>query len=776
VITFNNRVFYLNTRKTSYIFRITKFGHLESVYYGDRIEVGDISPLLLKHTAIVGSSVNYDPSDPLYCLDTMTLEYSGTGKGDFRHSPIEVKMPDGSYVTDFVYMGHRIFEGYQKSESLPTAYGKADECETLEIELTDVPNNVSLFMYYTVYHDTNVITRRNILKNTNSRPLVIRKLMSMMLDMPGRNMHLLTLDGAWIKEAHKHTRPLTYGVYVNESLTGASSNRHNPGIMVYEATATEDHGKVYGFNLVYSGNHYEAVELSNMDLVRVMSGINPHCFEWKLEDGESFETPEAVLTFSSEGFNGASHNFHDFIQSHIVRGDWRDKERPILLNSWEACFFDFTQSRLMRLARRARALGIELFVLDDGWFGARNDDTAGLGDYTVNRKKLRQGLKGFAGALKKMGLSFGLWFEPEMVNEDSDLYRSHPEYAVKLPNRTPSFGRNQLVLDLTNAEVRDYIVSSVRAVLESAEISYVKWDMNRHMSDMFSPTLKNQGEFYHRYILGLYEVLSRIFGDKPHILIESCSSGGNRFDLGMLCYSPQIWASDDTDPIERLKIQAGLSYFYPLSAIGAHVSSAPHQQTLRNTPLSTRFNVACFGDLGYELDLKYLSLSERQEIKKQISFYKRYRRIFQFGTLYRFDQAKENQTDLICVSRDRRTAVAGHFQTLSTAADSNDRLPLTGLQPSRKYRLKTVPQSISIKRFGALINHITPVRIHPDGFIMRLADKLYRLPDCEEEYEGSGKTLQCGVQLSNQFIGTGYNKKTRLTGDYGSNLYLIEEM
>jgi alpha-galactosidase len=773
MILSDDNVFYLTTKDTSYIFRVTKFGHLESVYYGCRIPQQDISSLLTKHTIMPGGNVAYDLSDDTYSLNTLTLEYSGIGKGDFRHSPLEVKMPDGTFVSDFTYQSHQIFDGYLESDTLPTAYGGTDECRTLEVRLTDKPNNVSLFLYYTVYKDTNVITRRTVLQNDNESPLVIRKLMSMSLDLPEGDYELLTLHGGWIKEAHKYTRPVTYGLYVNQSLTGASSNIANPGMMLYDKNTSENYGNVYGFNLVYSGNHYEAVERSSSS-VRVMTGINPQCFEWRLEQSERFESPEAIMTFSDKGFNGASQNFHDFINRHIIRGDWKGKERPILLNSWEACFFDFTQSRLIRLARKAKALGVELFVLDDGWFGKRNNDRAGLGDYYVNRKKFPKGLGSFAEKINKLGMSFGVWFEPEMINEDSDLYRAHPEYAVSTPNRKPSYGRNQLVLDLCNQEVRNYIVENVRKVLESANIEYVKWDMNRHMTDMYSPSVKNQGEFYHRYIIGLYDMLKRIFHDKPHILLESCSSGGNRFDLGMLCFSPQVWTSDDTDPIERLKIQTGLSYFYPLSTMGAHVSATPHQQTLRNTPLPTRFNVSAFGVLGYELDLKYLNFSELKEIKKQISEYKKYRRVLQYGKFYRFDRRKPHQVNLLCVSGDQNTAIAGHFQTLSTAGDTSDILPLMGLDPDKKYILKTMEQTYSIRRFGALVSYAIPFKADPNGFLFRTANKFYRLPDAVEQYEGWGSVLEAGVKLNSQFIGSGYNKNIRIVGDYGSNLYIIK--
>ncbi len=777
MIEFNEieKVFYLNTENSSYIFRVTEFNHLESVYYGSSVPAGEIDSLRLKHTVPIGSSVAYSPENDIYSLDNLTLEYSGIGKGDYRHSPVEICMPDSTYVCDFIYTGHTIFPGTSKSDKLPLSYGDPEKCRTLEISLEDIPNNVALTMYYTVFHETDVITRRVVLKNKNLKSLRIRKLMSFMLDLNLPGSVMLTLDGGWIKEANSHTRILSYGLYVNESNTGASSNRHNPGIIIHAKNTTEDHGNAYGFNLVYSGNHYEGVEVSNHDLTRVMSGINPHCFEWELKKDESFETPEAIMTFSADGLNGVSGHFHDFINKHIVRGEYKGKDRPVLLNNWEAHFFKFNQRKLLHLAKQAKKIGVELFVLDDGWFGKRNDDKAGLGDYNVNRKKFPRGLLPFVNKINRMGMKFGLWFEPEMVNENSDLFRNHPEYAIKINGRKPSYGRNQLVLDLCNSEVRDYIVNNVRAVLESADISYVKWDMNRHISDMFSSHIPLQGMFFHSYILGLYDILKRIFHDKPHILLESCSSGGNRFDLGMLCYSPQIWASDDTDPIERLKIQKGLSYFYPLSTIGAHVSCSPHQQTLRATPLSSRFNTASFGDLGYELDLKYLSWIEKREVKKQIEFYKEHRRVFQFGRFYRFDRMKDNKENFICVAQDRKSAVAGHFQTLATASEGSDILPITGLDPKKNYTVKTVEQGLSIKKFGALINHILPFRIHPDGFLIRTVDKFFRLPDCVEEYSASGKTLHAGVRLNNQFMGTGYNDKSRMPGDFGSYLYLIKE-
>ena len=430
---------------------------------------------------------------------------------------------------------------------------------------------------------------------------------------------------------------------------------------------------------------------------------------------------------------------------------------------------------MLRLAKSAKELGVELFVLDDGWFGDRNSDFAGLGDYNVNTKKFPTGMKSFADKIKKMGLQFGLWFEPEMINKDSELYRSHPEYVVKIPAREAVLGRNQMVLDLCKREVRDYIVENVSKILDEVGVDYVKWDMNRHIAEAYSSSLINQGEFYHRYILGLYDVLTRIFTPRPNILLESCSSGGNRFDLGMLCFSPQIWTSDNTDPIERLKIQGGLSYFYPQSTFGAHVSESPHQQTLRQTPLSTRFNVSCFGCLGYELDLKYFTPEEKKDVKEQIAFYKKYRKIFQYGRYYRIKSYKDNKHIWQVLSNDKETALTGFFQTFAKAAESSDKLKVIGRKEGM-YQLNTRPQRLYINRYGSLTKHILPVELNPDGLIMRTANKYYTLKDCEEGYICSDKALLSGIPLHEQFIGTGYNERVRMLGDFGSNIYVTRKV
>ena len=767
-------LFRLDTAESSYWLRVTPMGHLEHLCFGALLAAGDPAPMELKRTLPYGSAVIYSEEEPTYCLDTLCLEWSGPGRGDYRCSPCEIKMPDGSFVTDFVYKGHEIIPGCVPMECLPSAYSGAESegVETLRVDLEDKLFPVKLSLYYTVFPKVNVISRRSVVTNAAERDIHLRKFMSMSMDISTVPLEMHTFDGGWIREAHHNVRSVEAGMYVNSSNVGASSNRHNPGFLLSERGAGEDRGRVWGFNLVYSGSHYGAVERSVTDTVRVMLGINPGCFDWTLRPGESFEAPEAVMSFSAGGFNGLRRNFHSFVNGNIVRGSWKNVERPVLANNWEAHFFRFTHGKLVRLARRAKKLGVELFVLDDGWFGRRDNDHAGLGDYNTNLRKLPHGVEGVAKAVRRMGMDFGLWFEPEMVNEDSDLYRAHPDWAVKVPGRVPCKGRNQLVLDLTRAEVRDYIVENVGRVMDSTGLKYVKWDYNRHISDAFSLSLENQGEFHHRYILGLYEVLGRIFHPRPQVLFESCSSGGNRFDLGMLCYSPQIWASDNTDPIERLDIQGGLSYLYPQSTWGSHIASSPSQQTLRATPLSTRFNAAAFGCFGLELDLKYLSRGERQELRSQIAFYKKHRRVFQYGEFTRRSGSRPG-TEVWQV-RDGDESVCACFQRGCNAAPPGDIMPVSGLDPQKKYYVKTREQNIYIKSFGELIKHILPFSLNPEGFIFRTANSLVNLVDGVEEYEAGGDMLMEGLRLENQFLGTGYHPKLRLLGDFGSTMYSIE--
>ncbi|MBQ7325960.1 MAG: alpha-galactosidase [Clostridia bacterium] len=769
MISVKDQLFKLDTKSTTYAFRLNE-GYPEHLYYGRRLNDSDFTAAAMKNTIDLGSTVKTEGSN--FFLERNLLEYSGIGRGDYRHSPMELLMPDGTFVTDFVYDSHRIIDGAYTTEALPTAYGEA---KTLEITLKDKKfSDISLKLNYVVFEECDVICRNVELINGNAEPLYIRKLMSLMLDLAEANYDMLTLDGDWGKEASEHRRYLECGILVNESTVGASSNKHNPAFALVEQGADESRGKVYGFNLIYSGNHYSAAERSTFDTARVMTGINPHCFLWKLGQGESFVTPQAVMTYSHGGLNGMMENMHAFVNEHIVRGEHKGADRPIVLNNWEATFFNFNRSKILALARSAKKLGIEMFVLDDGWFGKRNSDLAGLGDWVENRKKLPGGIKYIANKVNKMGMKFGLWFEPECVNPDSDLYRAHPDWAISIEGRALTLGRNQLVLDLTRPEVREYIIDSVDRVLKGANIEYVKWDYNRHISDMYSSTLKQQGEFFHRYILGLYEVLHEIFYVRhKNILFESCSSGGNRFDLGMLCYSPQIWTSDNTDPIARLDIQGGIYNFYPQSTVSAHVSMAPHAQTLRDTPISTRFNVAAFGVLGYELDFGELTPAERRQVKEQISFYKQYRRDFQYGRLKKVKLKNSDEISWQITSGDK--ILAAIYQRCKASCPGRDRLDVPGLDPEKLYTVESRDQYLRIRRFGGLIKHITPVHLNPDGFILRTVDRHFAMKDGKERYTASGAMLSEGINLAMQYEGSGYDPNLRILGDYGSSLYVIKE-
>ena len=747
MIEYKNGIFGLHGDGFSCLLRVNDYGLLEQLHFGEPVQTDDAAGFLCRPGLGWGESILLADKDTASCPDVMPLAWSGSGRGDYRESPLEIS----GIPTDLRYAGYRIHDDtVPMGTAMPQAQGDA---QTLEITMTQP--GMELTLYFSIFGG--VLTRRTVLKNTGSDPIHISKLMSSILDLHG-DYEMTTFDGGWIAEMRKHTAPVTQNRIVNESVTGFSSHRHNPGFLLSEADATEDSGRVYGFNLVYSGNHYSSAQQSLQGLTRVMQGISPSNFSQTLLPGECFETPEAVMAFSDEGFSGLSQKMHRFVNTCIVPKQWQFKSRPILFNSWEGCMFDFNHSRLLGLAGKAKELGCELFVLDDGWFGKRNNDLAGLGDYTVNRQKLPFGISGLAKAINGMGMDFGLWFEPESVTPDSHLYRTHPEWALR-DEFEPLLGRNQLLLDLTKPEVRDYIVEQVGAILDSANITYVKWDMNRHSVAL--------GAKAHGYILGLYEVLHRIFSPRPHILLDSCSSGGNRFDLGMLCYGPQIWCSDDTDPIERLTIQENLSYLYPQSTFGAHVSAAPHAQTLRTTPLCTRGNVSFFGCLGYELDLNHLLKLEKDEIKAQIAFYKQYRQTFQFGFFQRLRNGWQ-------VSDDTAT-LAAVFHKLMAAAPPYETLRLKGLDKSAHYRFTTLTQKLRIGQFGSLVKHVAPVNLNPNGILLRTADRLVTLPDGVLTLQVSGAALMAGIRLLPGFRGTGYNENQRTLTDFSSQLYIIEE-
>ena len=746
MIIHENGIFHIRTEVYSYLFKINGYGIPEHLHFGPPVMTEDAEALSCRPGLGWGSSVLLRAEDTASSLDALALEWSGSGRGDYRESPLEL----AGQSTDLRFESFEILEGTAPM-GLPQAHGAL---ETLKLTLAQP--GAKLHLYYSAF--PTALTRRCVLENTGDAPIRLNKLMSFSLDLPG-SYTMATFNGGWIAEMGREDTVVGRSKVVNESLTGASSNRHNPGFLLYEAGASEEAGRVYGFNLVWSGNHYAAAQQSAQGLTRVMQGVNGSNFLREILPGEGFETPEAVLCCSNEGFGGLSARMHTFVLDHIIPPYWRGRPRPVLYNSWEGCIFDFNQHRLLDLADRAKNLGCELFVLDDGWFGQRNNDKAGLGDYTVNKKKLPNGMEGLSKKIRAKGLEFGLWFEPESVNVDSDLYRAHPDWALT-DGFEPVFGRNQLLLDLTKQEVRDYIVENVSQILDSAKISYVKWDMNRHSIAL--------GAKAYDFVLGLYNVLRRIFEPRPGILLESCSSGGNRFDLGMMCFSPQVWASDDTDPIERLRIQEGCSYLYPQSTVGAHVSASPHAQTLRTTPLSTRANVAYFGCLGYELDLKHLLKLEEKEIRAQIEFYKQYREVFQYG---RFRRTKLGwQVSLGDVT------LAGVFHGLVHAAPGYEQLRVPGLEPECRYRVRSLEQSIRIGQFGSLLKHVAPVNIDPNGQLLRIADRHFTLPGGSEEWTVSGSALESGILLRPLFRGTGYDTNQRTQGDFGSDIYIIEKI
>ena len=748
MIESRNGVYHLRTDCYSYLFRVDPYGIVQHLHFGRPVRTEDAAGFIPHPGLGWGTCTLLDDADSGSCLDDKPLEWSGSGRGDYRESPLELC----GQSTDFRFAGCRMYQQVcPMKNTLPQAKG---DCETMEIILEQ--KGLRLKLIYSAF--PTALVRRMVLENTGEESVCISKLMSMSLDLLG-DYNMTTFNGGWIAEMRRQDMSVGGSKVVNESLTGASSNRHNPGFLLWEPDTTETAGRVYGFNLIYSGNHYAAAQRSLQGYTRVMQGINPSNFCRELLPGEIFETPEAVLCFSEEGFGGLSHRMHRFVNDHIIPEYWQGRPRPVLYNSWEGCMFDFNQRRLLDLADRAKSLGCELFVLDDGWFGARNSDHAGLGDYTVNTKKLPDGMEGLADRIRGKGMEFGLWFEPESVNPDSDLYRAHPDWALT-DDFKPVLGRHQLLLDLTKQDVRDYIAEQVGSLLDRAGIAYVKWDMNRHSVAL--------GAKAHDYILGLYDVLRRIFEPRPQVLLESCSSGGNRFDLGMLCFSPQIWCSDDTDPVERLTIQGNLSFLYPQSTFGAHVSASPHAQTLRSTPLATRANAAYFGCLGYELDLKHLLPVEIKEVKAQTAFYRQYRQVFQYGEFSR--------TKLGWQVSDGKTTLAGVFHGLVHAAPGYEQLRVTGLDAEKQYHVTSLTQAIRVGQFGSLLKHVVPVNINPNGMLLRMADSHYTLKNAVEDVTVSGAALKAGILLKPLFRGTGYDENQRTQGDFGSDIYIIEEI
>lgn len=780
--------FILDTAHTTYCFRVLETGHLEHLYYGRRLTLPEgIEALTEKHAFAPGNVNHYDQAHTAFSLEDMRLEMSSYGKGDIREPFVEIVHGDGSRTSDFLFSDARIGKGKQEFSLLPGSYDASDNVEELCVILKDAQYGLTLELYYWVYEDCDVITRSARLINESEERVSLYRLLSTQLDLDTSDYVISTFHGAWAREMQKRDIKLTAGKYVNSSYTGTSSSRANPFVMFGRIGVTEDAGECYGCHLVYSGNHYEAFEVGSFGKTRFVAGINPQSFCFLIEPGESFEAPEAVMTYSAAGYNGMSGQLHRFVREHIVRGEWKDKVRPVLLNSWEAAYFDINERNLLSLAKAGKDVGIELFVMDDGWFGERNDDTSSLGDWTVNKKKLPGGLKSLGEKLKSLGLSFGIWVEPEMVNVKSRLYEAHPDWVMQIPGKPHSEGRNQRILDMTQKVVQDYLIHTMSKVFSSADISYVKWDMNRTFTDYFSSSLpaEKQGEVAHRYVLGLYRCLKELTTRFPHILFEGCAAGGNRFDLGMLCYFPQIWASDDTDALCRAEIQNGYSYGYPLSVVSAHVSSCPNHQTLRITPLETRFHVACFGICGYECNLRDMSKEDRDAIKVQIELYKEWREVLQKGSFYRGRNFAEggsvltdgagNIMEWTCVSPDGKRAVGMLLQKLAIPNTHFQYFQPKGLLPEQKYHFYNRSIRYNVKNFGDLINTVAPVHIKQDSLAHNLLAKFVKMDGEEEELHAYGDTLMYGgVRLKQGFGATGYSNEVRYFPDFGSRLYFME--
>jgi alpha-galactosidase len=608
---------------------------LASRYWGPRLEDwGDSRGLTFVDRPF---EPNPDPADRTFSLDTLPQEYPSFGNTDFRSPAFQVQHEDGSTVSNAVYRSHRILDGKPGLGGLPSVYAEPGEAQTLELTLADLPAGLEIVLTYSVLEDFDAMTRSVRFLNVGSEKLKLLRALSASVDLEEPGLEVLQLSGSWARERHVDRSVLRPGIHGVSSTRGASSHHHNPFLALLAPGAGEDQGSVWAMNLVYSGNFLAQAELSPLGSTRMSIGINPFEFSWLLEPGQEFLTPEAVLVHSAQGLGSMSRTFHRLYRQRLCRGPWRDRVRPVLVNNWEGTYFDFDHDKIVALADQARELGIELLVLDDGWFGRRNDDTTSLGDWVVDRTKLSGGLDALAQQVNDRGLLFGLWFEPEMVSPDSDLYRAHPDWCLHVPGRSRSQGRNQLVLNLGLPEVRDHLVSSISAILSTVPIRYIKWDMNRHQTEVGSPPLgpDRQKETSHRYLLGLYEVLERITTAFPEVLFESCSGGGGRFDPGILAYMPQTWTSDNTDAVSRLKIQWGTSLVYPPVTMGAHVSAVPNHQVGRTTPLSFRGDVACGGNLGFELDLGRLSMVEKESVQVLVDHYKRRRALVQFGDFYR---------------------------------------------------------------------------------------------------------------------------------------------
>lgn len=681
-------IFKLDAKAASYVLQVTESGHILHLYYGRKISDTDVRYLLRLGDKPFTPST-HDSMGP-FSLDVVPMEYPCSGIADYREPCLQVLDKDGMSACELFCRSHSIYDGKPGIDGLPATFAAENEAQTLELCCIDPHSGLQVTLIYTVFADLDVITRSVRFQNTGESPLELRRALSACVDLDGKGYDMITLYGAWARERHVQRSPLHFGKQQIDSLRGASSHAHNPFVALCAHTATEDVGEVYGFNLVYSGNFLGMAEVTPYEKTRFVMGINPYDFGWLLKQGEELCTPEVVMVYSGEGIGGMSRTFHDLYRKHLIRGRYKDTTRPILVNNWEATYFDFDTDKLLAIARDAAAVGIEMLVMDDGWFGHRSDDHSSLGDWSVNVEKITGGMGYLAAEVNKLGMKLGLWFEPEMVSPDSDLYRAHPDWCLHVNGRTCSQARSQLVLDMSRAEVREHIYGMVSAVLKSANIEYVKWDMNRQLTEVGNEVLppRRQRELWHRYMLGVYELQERLITDFPHILLENCAGGGGRFDAGMLYYSPQIWTSDDTDAMERLKIQHGTSLVYPISSFGSHVSDVPNHTVGRVTPFATRGHVALVGSFGYELDVTKLSLEDKSAIAAQVADFHKYNELIRKGDFYRIGNPFANDSwDCWCfVAKDQAEALLTYVQVRNRPNFPPRRIRLMGLDPNARYR------------------------------------------------------------------------------------------
>ncbi|MBO6239596.1 MAG: alpha-galactosidase [Butyrivibrio sp.] len=685
-----NRLFVLETENTSYIMGIVdEEGFLGHFYYGDRIDPRDSSYVLnLIEPEYTPGTNGRDRSS---FLDRFPFEYSGSNVGDYRNDSINITDHNGNGSVLLCYDSHEIFKGKKKLEGLPAAFGNENDTMSLEITLIDKIIGLKAVLSYSIFDGLDVIARSVRLENTSDYPIMLNKVMSMTMDMDNENYQLLTLYGSWARERMMDFRPIGYGDTLVESFRGESSHQFQPFMALVRNGDSQDTGKTYGFSFIYSGNFQAGVCRSQFDSLRLYMGICEKNFRWKLEKGKCFQAPEVILNYSPCGLGKMTRTFHDLFRNHLIRSPYKDKERPILINNWEATYFNFDSEKLLAIAKEAKKSGIEMLVMDDGWFGERNDDNSSLGDWYVNENKLKGGLKKLVDDINEIGLRFGIWMEPEMISPKSRLYEEHPDWAIQVEGRVPCRSRNQLVLDLTRQEVFEYVYDRIKDVLSSANIEYLKWDMNRQLTDLGSLWLDSdrKGELSHRYMLAVYDLQERLVTDFPDLLLENCSGGGARFDAGMLYYSPQIWCSDDTDAIERLKIQEGTALVFPLSTMGAHVSDCPNHTVGRTTPFNTRGDVALSGTFGYELDITGISRKDREAIKEQVENYHKFSDIYRNGDYYRLASYQRNHEfdAWMVVSKDKKRALLTCVQVVAAPNGKKRVLKLDGLDKNMDYRI-----------------------------------------------------------------------------------------